>query len=70
MVVKKIAEEHSREPLLRKALYLYMIIVHNLLRLVDTYLTMMNGIVFANLGKHVSAVIPLTWITTFQCHMP
>ena len=43
-----------------------MIILHNFRGLVDTYLTMINEIVFAKLGQNVSSAIPLTWIAIFR----
>ena len=43
-----------------------MIILHNFHGLVDTYLPIMNYIVFLDLEQHVSAATPLTRISIFQ----
>ena len=43
-----------------------MSILHNCHKLVDTYLPMMNGIVFTKMGKNVSAVISPTRISMLQ----
>ena len=43
-----------------------MIILTNFQGLVYTWLPMMNNIVLADMGQHVSDAIPLTWITIFQ----
>ena len=40
--------------------------MHNYRGLVEKYLPMMNNIVLAKMGQHVSASIPLTWINIFQ----
>ena len=65
-VAKTATEERSYESDFRNALSLYMIILHNCRGIFDTYLPMMNDIVLAKLGHHVSAAIPLTWIDIFQ----
>ena len=60
MVGKTISEERSSESELCNALSMFMSIIHNFRGLVDTYLSMMNVILLAKLGQHVSATIPLT----------
>ena len=60
MVAKTVDEDCSSESECRKALSLYMIIICNCHGIVDTYLPIINNIIFANLGQHVSAAIPLT----------
>jgi len=66
MVAKTVAEERSSESECRKALSLYMSILHNCRGLVDTYVPMMNDIVLAKLGQQVNADVPLTRIAIFQ----
>ena len=43
-----------------------MIIMNNCRVLVDTHLTIMNNVMLANMGQHISAAIPLNWIAIFQ----
>eukprot|EP00566_Odontella_aurita_P002311 CAMPEP_0113571984 /NCGR_PEP_ID=MMETSP0015_2-20120614/25852_1 /TAXON_ID=2838 /ORGANISM="Odontella" /LENGTH=1096 /DNA_ID=CAMNT_0000474985 /DNA_START=725 /DNA_END=4015 /DNA_ORIENTATION=+ /assembly_acc=CAM_ASM_000160 len=66
MVAKTVAEERSSEPECRKALSLYMSVLHNCRGLVDAYLPMMNDIALAKLGQQVNAEVPLTRIAVFQ----
>ena len=41
-------------------------IMNNCRVLVDTHLTIMNNIMLANMGQHISAAIPLNRIAIFQ----
>jgi len=66
MVAKTVAEERSSESECRKALSLYMSILHNCRGLVDAYVPMMNDIALAKLGQQVSAENPSTRIAVYQ----
>lgn len=66
IVAKTVAEERSSESESRKALSLYMSILHNCRGQVDLYLPMMNDIALAKLGQQVTAEIPLTRIAIYQ----
>ena len=67
MVEKTFTEETSPKSECQKYLPLYMSSMHNFHDgIVDTYLPMMNDIVFSKIGKHVSSAIPLTQIYIFQ----
>ena len=66
MVASTVAKERFSESEFRNSLLFHMGVLHNYHGLVGIYLPMMNNIVLANLGQHVSAVIPLTWIAIFQ----
>ena len=66
MVAKTVTKEKYSESEWRKALSMYIGIMNNWIKFVDTHLSMMKNIMLANLGQHVSATIILTWITTFQ----
>ena len=66
MVAKTVAEDRSSENECRKALSLYMSILHSCGGSVDAYLPMMNDITLAKLGQQVNNEVPLTRIAIFQ----
>lgn len=66
MVAKTVAEDRSSDSECRKALSLYMSILHSCSGSVDAYLPMMNDITLAKLGQQVNNEIPLTRIAIFQ----
>ena len=66
MVAKTVAEDRSSESECRKALSLYMSILHSCRGGVDAYLPMMNDITLAKLGQQVNNEVPLTRIAIFQ----
>ena len=66
MTTKTVSEERSYESELRNALSLYMLIMLNWCRIVETYFPMINSIMLDNIGKHISAATPLTRIALLQ----
>jgi len=66
IVAKTVAEERSSENEVRKALSLYMTILHCCRGMVDNYLPAMNDIFLAKLGQQVNSDVPLTRIAIFQ----
>ena len=66
IVAKTVAEERSSENEARKALSLYMTILHCCPGMVDNYLPAMNDIFLAKLGQQVNSDNPLTRIAIFQ----
>ena len=66
IVAKTVSEERSSENEVRKALSLYMTILHCCRGMVDNYLPAMNDIVLAKLGQQVNSDVPLTRIAIFQ----
>ena len=66
IVAKTVAEERSSESECRKALSLYMTVLHNCKGKIDTYIPLINEIALAKLGQQVSSEIPLTRIAIFQ----
>ena len=65
MMENTVAEERCLESECWNDLLMYMSILHNCRDYVNTYFPMMNNIVLAKLGQHVSSAIPLTWIAMF-----
>jgi len=66
MVAKTLSEDRSSESECRKALSLYMTILHNCKGQVDAYLPLINDIVLAKLGQQMNIDSPLTRISLFQ----
>jgi hypothetical protein len=65
LVSKTVTDERSSEMECRKALSLYMSILHNCPGQVDGYLSVMNDIVLGKLGQQVNAELPLTRISIY-----
>ena len=66
MVANTVTEEWSSNYEFRKALSLYMSILHNCRGFVDTYLPIINNMMLVKLWEYVSTTIPLTFIAIFQ----
>lgn len=66
IVSKTVHEDRSSESEQRKALSLYMSVLHNCTGQVDNYLPVINDIVLAKLGQQVNAEIPSTRHVLFQ----
>jgi len=66
IVDKTVSEEQSSECEVRKALTLYLSILHNCRGQVDKYLPMINQHVLGKLGQQVGAEFPQTRIAIFQ----
>jgi len=66
MVSKTVAENSSSESECRKALSLYMSLLHNCKGHIDSYLPIINDITLAKLGQQVNTEAPTTRIAIFQ----
>jgi len=66
IVSKTVEEEHSSESEARKALTLYMSVLHNCVGRVDEYLPTINKVTLNKLGQQVNNDVPLTRLIAFQ----
>ncbi|KAL9179851.1 hypothetical protein ACHAXT_007821 [Thalassiosira profunda] len=66
IVSKSVNEERASESEQRKALQLYMSVLHNCTGQVDNYLPVINDISLAKLGQQVNAEVPTTRHVIFQ----
>jgi len=66
IVSKTVNEDRSSESEQRKALSLYLSVLHNCTGQVDSYLPTINDVVLAKLGQQVNAETPMTRHSIFQ----
>jgi len=66
MVTKTLAEDRTSEGEVRKAISLYLSILHNCRGMVDGYLSAINDVVLKKLAQQLNAETPLTRIAIYQ----
>lgn len=66
IVGRTLAEDRSSESECRKALSLYMTVLHNCNGKVDSYLSIINDVTLLKLSQQVNAEMPLTRIACYQ----
>jgi len=66
IVAKTVTEDRTSDSECRKALCLYMSILHSCPGAVDAYLPMMNDVALGKLGQQVNNEVPFTRIAVFQ----